>query len=61
MPARFLIDRADTICEPLTNLSIQSEEFPCDMKSANINPIYKKKAKTITIDMYICISLQYYL
>ena len=36
MPAQFIIDSADIICEPLThiiNLSIQSGEFPGDMKS----------------------------
>ena len=49
LPARFVIDSADIICKPLThiiNLSIQSGVFPCDMKKANITPIYKKKAKT---------------
>ena len=49
MPARFIIDSADIICKPLchiVNLSIQSGEFPCDIKKAKITPIYKKKAKT---------------
>ena len=49
MPARFIIDSADIICKPLchiVNLSIQSGEFPCDIKKAEITPIYKKKAKT---------------
>ena len=50
MPARFIIDNANIICKPLchiVNLSIQSGEFPCDIKKkAKITPIYKKKAKT---------------
>ena len=49
MPARFLINSANIICKPLchiVNLSIQSGEFPCDIKKAKITPIYKKKAKT---------------
>ena len=49
MPARFIIDSANIICKPLchiVNLSIQSGEFPCDIKKAKITPIYKKKAKT---------------
>ena len=36
MPARFIIDNANIICKPLchiVNLSIQSGEFPCDIKS----------------------------
>ena len=47
--ARFIIDSADIICKPLchiVNLSVQSGEFPCDIKKAKITPIYKKKAKT---------------
>ena len=42
MPARFIIDSANIICKPLchiVNLSIQSGEFPCDIKKAKITPI----------------------
>ena len=48
MPARFIIDSANIICKHLchiVNLSIQSGEFPCDIKKAKITPIYKKKLK----------------
>ena len=37
MPARFIIDSANIICKPLchiVNLSIQSGEFPCDIKKS---------------------------
>ena len=49
MPARFIIDSANIICKPLchiVNRSIQSGEFPYDIKKDKITPIYKKKAKT---------------
>ena len=36
----------DDVSGRIVNLSIQSGEFPCDIKKAKITPIYKKKAKT---------------
>ena len=45
MPARFVIDSVDIICKPLchiVNLSIQSGEFPCDIKKNKITPFYKQ-------------------
>ena len=49
LPAKFIIDNAESIVKPLTyivNLSIESGVFPDDLKRAKIVPIYKKKAKT---------------
>ena len=49
LPAKFIIDSAESIVKPLTyivNLSIESGVFPDDLKRAKIVPIYKKKAKT---------------
>ena len=48
LPAKFIIDRAESIVGPLAyivNLSIRSGVFPDDLKRAKIVPIYKKKAK----------------
>ena len=52
MPARFIIDSADIICKPLchiVNLSIQSGEFPCDIKKATRK---RQKLKQAIIDQY---------
>ena len=49
LPAKFLKEAAPIIGKPLThiiNLSIESGEVPCDMKSARVVPIYKKNSKT---------------
>ena len=49
LPAKFVIDSAESIVKPLTyivNLSIESGVFPDDLKRAKIVPIHKKKAKT---------------
>ena len=48
MPARFIIDSADIICKRLchiVNLSIQSGEFPCDIKKNKNNSNLQEKGK----------------
>ena len=48
MPARFIIDSANIICKPLchiVNLSIQSGEFPCDIKKLKLLQFTRKRLK----------------
>ena len=52
MPARVIIDSANIICKPLCHivyLSIQSGEFPCDIKKTKITPIYLTGANVATV------------
>ena len=61
LPAKFIIDSAESIVKPLTyivNLSIESGAFPDDLKRAKIVPIYKKKAKPMCLDMCLCVGFQ---
>ena len=57
MPARFIMDNANIICKPLchiVNLSIQSGEFPCDIKKLKLLLFTRKrlKLKQAIIDQY---------
>ena len=54
IPTYFLKDTAYVICKPLThviNLSMQTGEFPEDLKAARVSPIFKSGAKS-TFDNY---------
>ena len=54
IPTCFLKDTAYVICKPLThviNLSMQTGEFPEDLKAARVSPIFKSGAKN-TFDNY---------
>ena len=49
LPAKFIIDSAESIVKPLVyivNLSNESRVFLDDLKRAKLVPIYKKKTKT---------------
>ena len=59
IPARLLIDAADIVAKPLTqiiNLSLKSGTVPKDWKSARVVPLFKK-GKAEEMDNYRPISI----
>ncbi len=59
VPARLLIDSADIVARPLTdiiNVSLQTGQVPIDWKAARVFPLFKK-GKTELMDNYRPISI----